>query len=133
MIELVMILTHDNIEYIFCGVRHQNILDLVFTLQLHNRSIINIAIVISGGLTLESKCSIPLQESINYKFKSIYPLEYHSLLRVSPSHGIIRQKMIELVMILTHDNIEYIVCGVRNQKSQIWSLLPEKSQKCSTA
>ena len=31
---------------------------------MHNRNIINIAIVISGGLTLESKCSIPLQESV---------------------------------------------------------------------
>ena len=34
--------------------------------------LIHIAIVISGGLTLESKCSIPLQESVIKKKKKIY-------------------------------------------------------------
>ena len=43
--------------------------------QLHNRSIINVAIVISRGLSLESKCSIPLQESVIKNSKSIDLLE----------------------------------------------------------
>ena len=44
--------------------------------QLHNRSIINVAIVISGGLTLESKCSIPLQESV---IKNLTPQNIYSM------------------------------------------------------